>query len=108
MRSNYFRLYVHYLYFNVVRYGYINIGQFVPLIALAPSIVAGAFTLGVMQRILNAFNQVESSFQYLVNSWPTIVELLSIYKRLRSFEAAIAGQPLPGIEQTEDLALAAK
>lgn len=108
VRSNYFRLYVHYLYFNVVRYGYINIGQFVPLIALAPSIVAGAFTLGVMQRILNAFNQVESSFQYLVNSWPTIVELLSIYKRLRSFEAAIAGQPLPGIEQTEDLALAAK
>ena len=52
VRKNYFRLYFHYLYFNVVRFGYINIGQFVPLIALAPSIVAGAFTLGVMQRIL--------------------------------------------------------
>lgn len=98
VRKNYFRLYFHYLYFNVVRFGYINIGQFVPLIALAPSIVAGAFTLGVMQRILNAFNQVEDSFQYLVNSWTTIVELLSIHKRLRAFEALIDGEPLAEIE----------
>lgn len=89
VRMNYFRLYKNYLYFNVVRYGYLNVGQFVPLIALAPAIVAGAFTLGVMQRILNAFRQVEDSFQYLVNSWTTIVELQSIYKRLRAFESAI-------------------
>nr|MEA2799230.1 SbmA/BacA-like family [Phenylobacterium sp.] len=27
--------------------------------------------------------------QYLVNSWSTIVELQSIYKRLRGFEAVI-------------------
>lgn len=89
VRKNYFTLYLNYTYFNVVRYGYINIGQFVPLIVVAPSIVAGAFTLGVMQQVFNAFNQVENSFQYLVNSWTTIVELLSIYKRLKAFEAAI-------------------
>lgn len=89
VRKNYFRLYFHYLYFNVVRYGYLQAGVLVPLIALGPSIVAGAFTLGIMQRISNAFNQVESSFQFLVNSWTTIVELLSIYKRLKAFEAAI-------------------
>ena len=99
VRQNYFRLYFNYLYFNVVRYGYLNVGQFVPMIALAPSIVAGAFTLGIMQRILNAFNQVESSFQYLVNSWTTIVELMSIYKRLKAFEAAINDQPLPTLDQ---------
>lgn len=93
VRKNYFRLYFHYLYFNVVRYGYLQAGVLVPLIALGPSIVAGAFTLGVMQRISNAFNQVESSFQFLVNSWTTIVELLSIYKRLKAFEAAIADVP---------------
>jgi peptide/bleomycin uptake transporter len=99
VRKNYFKLYINYLYFNVVRYGYLNVGQFVPMIALAPSIVAGAFTLGIMQRILNAFNQVESSFQYLVNSWTTIVDLLSIYKRLRAFEAAIRNEDLPAIDQ---------
>jgi peptide/bleomycin uptake transporter len=88
VRQNYFKLYMHYVYFNVVRYGYLQFGAFIPFIALAPSIVAGAFTLGVMQRIMNAFNQVENSFQYLVNSWTTIVELLSIYKRLKAFEHA--------------------
>ncbi|RQW64835.1 peptide antibiotic transporter SbmA [Vibrio viridaestus] len=93
VRHNYFRLYLHYVYFNVVRYGYLQFGQFIPIIALAPSIVAGVFTLGVMQRILNAFSQVESSFQYLVNSWTTIVELLSIYKRLKAFEHAVDNGP---------------
>ena len=38
-----------------------------------------------------AFGQVTISFQYLVNSWPTIVELLSIYKRLQAFEATLEG-----------------
>lgn len=90
VRKNYFRLYLHYVYFNIVRYGYLQVGAFVPLIALGPSIVAGVFTLGIMHRILNAFGQVESSFQYLVNSWTTIVELLSIYKRLNAFEDTIA------------------
>lgn len=88
VRRNYFKLYLHYVYFNVVRYGYLQFSTFIPFIALGPSIVAGAFTLGIMQRIMNAFGQVSDSFQYLVNSWTTIVELLSIYKRLHAFESA--------------------
>jgi peptide/bleomycin uptake transporter len=66
---------------------------------LVPSIVSGKLTLGLMNQILNVFDQVRSSFQYLVNSWPTIVELISIYKRLRAFEAAIYDEPLPTIDQ---------
>jgi peptide/bleomycin uptake transporter len=93
VRKNYFKLYMHYAYFNIVRYGYLQFGNFIPFIALAPSIIAGVFTLGVMQRILNAFNQVENSFQYLVNSWTTIVELLSIHKRLKTFEKVVNQQP---------------
>ena len=98
VRRNYFRLYFNYLYFNVVRYGYLQAGVLVPYIALAPTIVAGALTLGVMQQIVRAFGRVESSFQYLVNSWTTIVELISIYKRLRAFEATIHHEPLSAIE----------
>ena len=71
----------------------------VPYVALGPSIVAGGLTLGVMQQIVRAFQRVESSFQYLVTSWPTIVELISIYKRLRAFEATLHGEPLPPIEK---------
>ena len=99
VRRNYFRLYLNYLYFNVVRYGYLQAGVLVPYIALGPTIVAAGFTLGVMQQIVRAFGRVESSFQYLVNSWTTIVELLSIYKRLQAFEAAINDQPLPKIDR---------
>ena len=99
VRKNYFRLYFNYLYFNVVRYGYIQAGVMVPYLAMAPAITSAAFTLGVMQQILQAFSRVENSFQYLINSWTTIVELLSIHKRLAAFEAAINDQPLPKIDQ---------
>ena len=53
----------------------------------------------MMQQILTAFTQVSSSFQYLVNSWTTIIELLSIFKRLQAFERAMLGQSLPNIDE---------
>ena len=99
VRRNYFRLYFNYLYFNVVRYGYLQAGVLVPYVALAPSIVGGALTLGVMQQIVRAFGRVESSFQYLVLSWTTVIELISIYKRLRAFEATLHHEPLSEIER---------
>jgi peptide/bleomycin uptake transporter len=52
-----------------------------------------------MNQITNVFSQVQGSFQYLVNSWTTIIELLSIYKRLRAFEAVIHDKPLPSLDQ---------
>lgn len=91
VRSNYFRLYFNYLYFNVFRYAYLQGANFVPLVALAPTIVAGTITLGVFQQINQAFGRVENSFQFLVNSWTTIVELMSIFKRLRAFESRLDG-----------------
>ena len=99
VRSNYFRIYLNYLYFNVARYGYLQAGVLVPYVALAPTIAAAGFTLGVMQQILRAFDRVASSFQYLVNSWSTIVELMSIYKRLKAFESTLYNEPLAGIEK---------
>jgi peptide/bleomycin uptake transporter len=98
VRTNYFRLYFHFLYFNIVRYGYLQASVLIPYIALAPSIVAGGLTLGVMQQVIRAFGRVENSFQYLVRSWTTIVSLISVYKRLRAFEATLQDQPLDLIE----------
>jgi peptide/bleomycin uptake transporter len=34
----------------------------------------------------------------LVNSWTTIVELISIYKRLRAFEAILHHRPMDKVE----------
>jgi peptide/bleomycin uptake transporter len=98
VRQNYFRLYWNFLYFNIARYGYLQASVLVPYIALAPSIVAGGLTLGVMQQVIRAFGRVEGSFQYLVRSWTTIVSLISIYKRLRAFEALMQDEPLDFIE----------
>jgi peptide/bleomycin uptake transporter len=42
-----------------------------------------------MQQIIRAFGRVEGSLQYLFRAWPTIIELASVYKRLREFEKRI-------------------
>ena len=89
VRQNYFRLFFHYMYFDVAKFTYLQFGVLVPYIALGPTVVAGVITLGVMQQIVRAFGRVEMSFQFLVRSWSTIVELISVYKRLRAFEAQI-------------------
>ena len=106
IRRNYFRLYLNFMYFNVGRIVYLQTDVIFPYILLGPTIIAGKITLGSMNQILNSFDQVRNSFQYLINAWSTIVELISIYKRLRGFEARIDDQPLPSIEsETEPATL---
>ncbi|MEG2357581.1 peptide antibiotic transporter SbmA [Acinetobacter sp.] len=89
VRFNYFRLYFHYAYFNLVRIWYMQLDNIYGLFVLFPSIAAGAITLGLMMQIANVFGKVRESFQYLIASWPTIIELLSIYKRLKAFESTL-------------------
>ena len=98
VRRNYFWLYWNYVYFNIGRIVYLQADVIFPYVLLAPTIVAGKITLGPMRQILGAFDEVRSSFQYLITSWSTIVELISIFKRLRSFEARLYGEPMPKIE----------
>ncbi len=99
VRRNYFTLYFHYAYFNVFRSGFLQADAIFSSLILIPTIAAGAITMGIWQQISTAFSQVSSSFQYLVNAWPTIVELLSIYKRLHAFEATLEGEPLSTIDR---------
>ncbi len=99
VRRNYFRLYAHYIYFNVVRYTYLQADNIYSFLILGPSLVAHKITFGTLNQISNAFGRVTGSFQFLVNSWSTIVELQSVHKRLRAFEATIHGEPLPDIDE---------
>ena len=98
VRRNYFRLYLNYMYFNVARGLYIQADNIYVYVLLVPTIAAGAITFGLLQQILTAFNQVSNSFQFLVNSWTTIVELMSIHKRLRAFEKTLDGEEQSSIE----------
>ncbi|WP_117193565.1 peptide antibiotic transporter SbmA [Rhizobium terrae] len=99
VRKNYFRMYWHYLYFNIARYTYGQLDAIFISVILIPTFAAGRITLGIWQQVLTAFGEVSNSFQYLVSYWSTIIELLSIHKRLVAFEAAIDDQPLPEIDQ---------
>lgn len=89
VRKNYFILYLNYLYFDLVKWAYLQASVLFPYIALGPSLIAGALTLGIMQQIVRAFGKVEGAFQFLVVSWGNIVELMSIYKRLNAFEKTL-------------------
>ena len=64
--------------------------------------MTGSTTLGLMTQITNVFGQVRGAFQYLISSWTTLVELMSIYKRLRSFEREL--DHLPSGEETAEAA----
>ena len=86
VRKIHFTSYIRYLYFNIGRIAYLQANVLSAYVFLAPAIVAGVVTLGVMQQIIRAFGRVEGSMQYLLKSWPTIIELVSVYKRLREFE----------------------
>ena len=86
VRKIHFLSYIRYLYFNIGRIAYLQANVLSAYVFLAPAIVAGIITLGVMQQIIRAFGRVEGSMQYLLKSWPTIIELASVYKRLREVE----------------------
>ena len=86
VRKIHYLSYLRYLYFNIGRIAYLQANVLSAYVFLAPAIVAGLVTLGVMQQIIRAFGRVEGSMQNLLKSWPTIIELASVYKRLREFE----------------------
>ena len=56
---------------------------------MGPSLFAGLITLGVIQKVSNAFAEVINSFSYLIDRWTDVTELRSIYRRLTEFEKAL-------------------
>jgi peptide/bleomycin uptake transporter len=92
VRKNYFRLYLNYLYFNLGRYMFIQADNFIAAIVMIPTIAAAGLSFGVFRQVSSAMGEVRDAMQYLFKSWPDIIELISIFKRLRIFEAAIEGE----------------
>lgn len=86
VRKNYFKIFLHYSYFDIAKWTYLQFGVLVPYIILGPNIFSGIMTLGLLQEIVRAFGKVENSLQVFVNAWTMIVEFMSVYKRLREFE----------------------
>ena len=58
VRKIHYKMYFHYLYFNAAKWSYLQGMVIVPYIALAPTIITGAVTLGFVQQIARAFGRV--------------------------------------------------
>ena len=89
VRKIHYKSFMHYLYFNSAKFSFIQGMVIMPYVVMAPTIITGAITLGVVTQIGRAFNKVAESLQYLLRSWHKIVELLSVYKRLREYEEQV-------------------
>lgn len=67
-----------------------------PIMAAAPRYFAGAFTLGVLMRIIDAFGQVSDGFSWFVNSFATLAEWKATVNRLREFTRVVDAPPREG------------
>ena len=89
IKYNYFKLYLHYCYFDMWFNSFSQFLMIVPYLIMGPGLFTKAITLGVMVQVSNAFNQVRGSFSIFMNNWTTITELRSIHMRLKEFEKNI-------------------
>ena len=89
VRFNFYRLFLHYGYFNIWLISFSQFMVIVPFIIMGGGLFSGAITLGILIQVSNAFDQVRSSFSVFIDNWTTITELRSIHKRLDEFEKNI-------------------
>jgi peptide/bleomycin uptake transporter len=89
LKKSYHRLFFHYLYFDAAKLTYLQFGIVVPFLVLGPTVIAGTLTLGMFAQTIRSFERIQTSFQVLVRNWASMVELMSVFKRLRTFEANI-------------------
>jgi peptide/bleomycin uptake transporter len=86
VRQIHFKAYLAYFNFNICRFSWLQVAVLFPYLALTPTILSGAITLGVISQTVRAFGKVAESLQVIIRSWLQIVEWISVYKRLRGFE----------------------
>ncbi len=95
LKRNYYRLFMHYTYFDVWINAFERVMMILPYLIMAQGLFSGIITLGIMAQVSNAFSRVRSSFSIFTMNWTTVTELRSIYRRLREFEAAIEQKEKP-------------
>ena len=106
IRHNYFRLYLHFMYFNVGRYVYLQTDVIFPYILLVPTIVAGKITFGCSEpdpdSVHAGANLVSVSRQFVEHHRRTDLDLSAV----AGLRGRIHDEPLPSIEtETEPASL---
>lgn len=86
VKINYSRLFLHYTYFNTWKIFYFQLNTILPFLIMGPGLFAGAITLGIVMRVSNAFEKVHQAVTFLLVRWNDVMELASVFKRLREFQ----------------------
>jgi peptide/bleomycin uptake transporter len=89
IKKSYYRLFNWYMGFGVWQTAFSLCVGNLALIVLAPAYFDQLITLGVLFQVLNAFGRVESSMGYFIDRWTTIVDFLSVIRRIREFNVAL-------------------
>ncbi len=86
IRKNYFRLFLHFGYFNIWNNFYLLAMNILPMLIIGKDVFLGTITLGVLMQVDNVFSKVNHSFSLFIHNWPTITKLQSVVLRLGEFE----------------------
>lgn len=78
--------------FVLVFYG--QIANIFPIVVAAPRYFAGAYTMGVLMQIAQAFGSVSDSFSWFINSYASLVEWRATVNRLREFKRVMQASHL--------------
>ena len=89
IKYNYFKLYLHYCYFDMWFNSFSQFLMIVPYLIMGPGLFTKVITLGVMVQVSNAFNQEREGVSIFMNNWTTTTALRSIHMRLNVFEQNI-------------------
>ncbi len=71
---------------NFVLSFYGQIAIIFPIVVASPRYFAGAYTMGVLMQIAQAFGSVSDSFSWFINSYSSLVEWRATVNRLREFK----------------------
>ncbi|CAN7185124.1 ABC transporter ATP-binding protein/permease [Trinickia sp. LjRoot230] len=71
---------------NFVLVFYSQIANIFPIVVAAPRYFAGAYTMGVLMQIAQAFGSVSDAFSWFINSYSSLVEWRATVNRLREFK----------------------
>ena len=74
---------------NSLVQGYTQVAIIFPIVVAAPRYFAGAMQLGGLMQTVGAFNSVQNSMSWFVESYATIAQWRAIVERLSTFHRAI-------------------
>ena len=65
---------------------------------MVPTIVSGTISYGIFIQIQSAFRRIGRALQVLINSWPQLIELVAVGKRLRALDQSIYDHEASSVE----------